>query len=126
MISRNGGHINPPLFDDWQYNKETFGEEEAKKLVRFRLAHVRDLQAVAQTEGILTESQVRVTEHIEAYTDPEDWHETKENLRVWKEEMPEEAAGFVAYDGAECSHVRAGICQLYRPVTNIPVSRSSS
>ena len=35
MISRNGGHINPPLFDDWQYNKETFGEEDGECTFEF-------------------------------------------------------------------------------------------
>lgn len=108
MILRNGGHINPPLYDDWQHNKKDYGEQEAKKLVKFRLAHAHEMQKVAKAEDILDISQVRLTEHIEVYMDPEAFQDAKDKLKGWKDEMPDEAGDFSAYDGIESSEV----CQV--------------
>ena len=106
-MRRNGGHINPPLYDDWESNKKLFGEAESKKLVQFRLAHVHEMQKVAEEENIAEASQVRVTEHLEVYFDRTDYEKAHEMLAAWKDDMPEEAATFVAYDGADSTTVGA-------------------
>ncbi len=105
-MPRNGGHINPPLFDDWEGNKEEYGEEAARMLVKFRLAHVKEMQRISIAEDVLTESQVRVTEHVEAYMDANAFEEAKDGLSRWKEDMPGEAAPYRAYEGVDATQVR--------------------
>lgn len=105
---RNGGHINPPLFDDWEGNKERYGERDAKLLVQFRLAHVGEMRSIAAAENILDASQVRVTEHLEVYLDEEKFQEARDKLARWQEEMPDEASSYVAYEGTEATQVRSG------------------
>ena len=112
---RNGGHINPPLFDDWKNNKELYGEEDAKRLVKFRLAHVQEMQAIAREEGIVAESQVRVTEHLEAYTDVEDFEEARDKFLAWQEAMPDESAPFEAHDCAATMKVCGCLLCRERP-----------
>ncbi len=80
--------------------------EQAKALVRFRLAHASELQAIASKEDILKESQVRITEHLEVYHTEESYNEAQEELAAWKADMPDAAEEFVAYDGQEASNVR--------------------
>ncbi|EKM59345.1 uncharacterized protein PHACADRAFT_249776 [Phanerochaete carnosa HHB-10118-sp] len=98
---RNGGHINPPLWNDWKNLKARYGEKDARKLNSFRLAHVRELQAIASREDILKESQVRVTEHLEVFFTQDDFTEEREALEEWKEDGPEVAQEYVAYAGTE-------------------------
>ncbi|THG98993.1 hypothetical protein EW026_g3279 [Hermanssonia centrifuga] len=98
---RNGGHINPPLFDGWKDLKERHGESDAKMLIRFRLAHVQDLKAVATEEHILKESQIRVTEHLEVHINREYFEEAREELEGWKADMPDEAEAFAAFEESQ-------------------------
>ncbi|KAI0344212.1 FAD dependent oxidoreductase [Trametopsis cervina] len=94
---RNGGHINPPLSQDWEETKKQYGEDGAKTLIRFRLAHIRELQAIASAEDILKQSQVRTTEHLEVYYTQDAFDEAVRDLNAWKADMPDEAEGFLAY-----------------------------
>ncbi|TFY53148.1 hypothetical protein EVJ58_g9614 [Rhodofomes roseus] len=74
---RNGGHINPPLYHDYSELQENFGEDAAKRMIRFRLAHRGEMQRIAETEDIVKQSQT--------------YAEAKENLRKWKSAMPDES-----------------------------------
>ncbi|EKM60536.1 uncharacterized protein PHACADRAFT_246535 [Phanerochaete carnosa HHB-10118-sp] len=98
---RNGGHINPPLWNDWNYLKAQYGEKDARILNSFRLAHVRELQAIASQEDILKESQVRVTEHLEVFFTQDDFTEECEALEEWKGDVPEVAQEYIAYADTE-------------------------
>ena len=102
---RNGGHINPPLWQDWIETKEEHGEEDAKLLINFRLAHVKEMLAVASKEDILKEAQVRETEHLEVHLDKETFDEACEGLKAWKADMPEVAGDYEAVAGAEAQVV---------------------
>jgi hypothetical protein len=105
-FNRNGGHINPPLWADWKERKERHGTENARLLVKFRLAHVQEMQAIASKEDILKESQVRVTEHLEVYMTQEGLDEAKEELKGWTADMPDIAKEYVAYSGEEARQVQ--------------------
>ncbi|KAI0706223.1 FAD dependent oxidoreductase [Cytidiella melzeri] len=129
---RNGGHINPPLFQDWAQSKKKYGAEEAKALVRFRLSHVHELQSVASVEGMLKESQVRPTEHLEVYYTEDSFKTARKELSEWRADMSREAQDFVVYEGEEaakkfqlssdtlgCIWGPGGAIHPYRFVTNL-------
>lgn len=92
--SRNGGHINPPLYHDYVELEKTYGEDAAKRMIKFRLAHRPEMQRVVEKEDIVKESQVRETEHIDVFRCRKTYAEAKENLRIWKAAMPEESSSF--------------------------------
>lgn len=92
--SRNGGHINPPLYHDYAELEKTYGEETAKRMIKFRLAHRQEMQRVVEKEEIVKESQIRETEHVDVFRCPKKYAEAKENLRTWKAAMPEESSPF--------------------------------
>lgn len=75
-------------------------------MVKFRLVHRMEMQRIAEEEGILKESQVRETEHIDVFTCPKTYAEAKENLRIWKAAMPNESSSFGFVDAAEAISVR--------------------
>jgi hypothetical protein len=107
---RNGGHVNPPLFQDWSEAKKTYGIDQAKALVRFRLAHLREMQAVAAAEDIVKDSQIRDTEHLEVYYTEDALEEARRELKAWKADMPEESKDYVLYEGQEA--VKVSSCLL--------------
>ena len=109
---RNGGHINPPLWQDWIETKEQHGEKDAKMLINFRLAHVKEMHAVAYQEDIIKESQVRETEHVEVHMSQETFDEACEGLKAWKADMPEVASEYTTCTGAEAQEVScvSGAC----------------
>ncbi|KAH9923353.1 FAD dependent oxidoreductase [Fomitopsis serialis] len=130
--ARNGGHINPPLYHDYSELEESFGEDAAKRMIRFRLAHQKEMQRIAEKECIVKESQVRETEHLDVYTCPETYTEAKENLRKWKSAMPDESKTFGFMDAKEavekyhlspdtlgCIYGSGGAMHPYRFVTSL-------
>ncbi|KAJ8463217.1 hypothetical protein ONZ51_g10390 [Trametes cubensis] len=98
---RNGGHVNPPLYHDQAELKEKFGAEVAKAIVAFRRAHLVEVQRIAIEEGILQESQVRETEHLDVFTCPKAFAESKARLEEWRAAMPLESSSFVTYEREE-------------------------
>ena len=75
-------------------------------MVKFRLAHRKEMQRIAEEEDILKESQVRETEHIDVFTCPQKYAEAKDNLRIWKAAMPKESASFGFIDAEQAISVR--------------------
>jgi len=127
---RNGGHVNPPLYHDYKRIKETFGIDIAKKMIRFRLAHLREFLTIAGLEDIVELSQCREVDNLDVYFTEEQWTDVKEALEIWKADMPEEAHSWVAVDGklagkvfglsseiAGCIHGEGGAMHPYRFVT---------
>lgn len=102
---RNGGHIKPPLHHDYLNMKKKFGFEQARKLMRFRLMHIDELLRVATSEQILNECQCRAVESMDVYFDHVMFQEAKEQLVAWKNDMPNESAGFYWVDGKKAAEV---------------------
>ncbi|KAI9065775.1 FAD dependent oxidoreductase [Trametes sanguinea] len=98
---RNGGHINPPLYHDYAELKDDYGEHIAKVMVAFRRAHLFEMQRIAEQEGIVKESQVRETEHLDVFQCAQTFAESKAKLEEWRAAMPAESSTFVAYEGDE-------------------------
>ncbi|KAL5518468.1 hypothetical protein ACEPAH_150 [Sanghuangporus vaninii] len=129
---RNGGHIKPPMYDDYLMLKKKHGPEQAAMLVRFRLKHVREMLAVAAEEGILDKCHCREVDSLDVYFRTEAFEKAKEQLRVWKEDMPEESKDCEWIEGKEAIdrfhlsaevagivYSMAGAVHPYRFVTSI-------
>ncbi|CAG8010850.1 unnamed protein product [Penicillium salamii] len=95
---RNGGHILETA-DEYAGLADLFGAEDAKKIMRFRLAHLGETLAVAKELGIAEESQARKVQFLSVYFGEEPWQAALERLRRFKEDMPEEAAEWTSFDG---------------------------
>ncbi|KAI0962829.1 hypothetical protein AcW1_000093 [Taiwanofungus camphoratus] len=130
--ARNGGHVNPPLYHDYNDLKQKFGERAAKQMIKFRLAHLQEFMHIAASEDIVKESQCRETEHIDVFTCPVSFAEAKDNLVMWKSEMPVEASSFGYCEGRDaiekyrlsehtvgCIYGLGGAIHPYRFVTSL-------
>ena len=104
--TRNGGHINPPLYHDYQELKDKHGERIAKMLIRFRLAHMQELMNVSVAEDILLESQCREVENFDVHMSKNSFAEAKRHLETWKTDMPEESSNYFAEEGQQAIQVR--------------------
>ncbi|KAI9437016.1 FAD dependent oxidoreductase [Lactarius indigo] len=100
---RNGGHINAPLFHDYPQLKSEFGLESAKRIIRFRLAHLPAVREAVDDIGALNYSQVRDVEKLDVYFDRGTFEESLKALEEWKADMPEEAAGCCVVEGKEAA-----------------------
>ncbi|KAH8101475.1 FAD dependent oxidoreductase [Cristinia sonorae] len=129
---RNGGHVNPPLYQDYKYLKETHGIDVAKKTIRFRLAHIKEFLTIAGLEEITEHSQCREVDNLDVYFTEDEYAEVKDALELWKTDMPEEAQSWEAVDGdvaskqfglsseiAGCVHGDGGAMHPYRFVTSL-------
>jgi hypothetical protein len=105
VYSRNGGHVNPPLFHDYQDLKSDFGTESAKRIIRFRCAHLSTMREAIQGIDALEHSQIRDVEKLDVYFDRDAFDQHVRALEVWKADMPEEAASSRVFEGSEAAKV---------------------
>ncbi|EJD04507.1 FAD dependent oxidoreductase [Fomitiporia mediterranea MF3/22] len=102
---RNGGHIKPPLHHDYLMLKKKFGAQQAAKLVRLRLMHVREILAVADEDDVLDDCNCREVDSLDVYFTRETFDEAKESLQAWREDMPEESTDYAWVEGKEAIEV---------------------
>lgn len=102
---RNGGHINPPLFHDYVQLKSEFGIDSAKRIVRFRRAHLSAVREAVEATGALDYSQIRDVEKLDIHFTRDTFEEHLKALEVWRTDMPEEAEGFHVIRGSEAAKV---------------------
>lgn len=88
FLHRNGGHINPPLYHDYEELKNTLGLRAAQHIIRFRLAHLEIQQRVGETDA--PDADCRTVEAVDVYYDEETFEEAKRLLKVYKRDMPVE------------------------------------
>ena len=103
--TRNGGHISGPLFHDYPQLKSEFGLDSAKRIIRFRLAHLPALREAVEDIGALDYSQIRDVEKLDVYFNRAEFEECLKALEEWKADMPEEASGFCVVEGKEATEV---------------------
>lgn len=94
---RNGGHVLE-TGDYYAELVDNFGVKEAQRILRFRLAHLREMMAVSKQLGI-DESQTRKVQFLSVYFAKEPWEDALERLRRFKEGMPEESAEWTYFEG---------------------------
>ncbi|KAL4071211.1 FAD dependent oxidoreductase-domain-containing protein [Scleroderma yunnanense] len=127
---RNGGHINPGLYDDYEDLRNRFGVRAARNMIHFRLAHLEILRSVGELEA--PDADCREVEAVDVYYDEETFSEAKRLLKVYKAEMPEEAEPYECTEGEEartkynlskealgCITTRAGAVHPYLFVTGV-------
>lgn len=102
---RNGGHVLETA-DDYGEFADAFGVDAARKLIRFRLSHLREMLAVAEKLGITTETQARKVRFLSVYFGDEPWKAALERMHRFKEDMPEESAEWTYYEGGAIPKVR--------------------
>ncbi|KAJ5108063.1 hypothetical protein N7456_004738 [Penicillium angulare] len=94
---RNGGHILETA-DEYAEFADEFGDEAARKIIRFRLSHLREMLNIAKELGLSEEAQARKVQFLSAYFGDQPWRDAMERLRRFKEGMPEESEEWIAYD----------------------------
>lgn len=94
---RNGGHILETA-DEYAELADTFGEEAARKCLRFRMAHLPEMLGVAEELGLTEQTQARKIRFLSAFFGKEPWKGALERLERFKSGMPEESAEWVAYE----------------------------
>ncbi|KAI5992876.1 FAD dependent oxidoreductase, partial [Pisolithus albus] len=131
FLHRNGGHINPPLYHDYEELKNTLGLRAAQHIIRFRLAHLEIQQRVGETDA--PDADCRTVEAVDVYYDEETFEEAKRLLKVYKRDMPVEGqqqtsvklsgSGLQMYHLSEyalgCIVTRAGAVHPYRFVAGV-------
>ncbi|KAJ3837359.1 FAD dependent oxidoreductase-domain-containing protein [Lentinula raphanica] len=65
--ARNGGHITPAWYHRYPQLVEMYGKETAHKMIKFQLSHVQELLSIAEEDGLLEDSQCRLTESFDVY-----------------------------------------------------------
>ena len=78
-----------------------YGREEAKKITRFRLAHVDELMRVVSEEGLGEECEMRVVESTCVFFGEKGWERGKAAVKGFKEDLGEEVDACKVVDGAE-------------------------
>ncbi|KIJ60575.1 hypothetical protein HYDPIDRAFT_46094, partial [Hydnomerulius pinastri MD-312] len=127
---RNGGHINPPLYHDYEDLKQSIGTRAAQQIMRFRLAHLEVLAKVADAEA--DSADCREVQAVDVFFDGVVFAEAKRKLSVYKADLPQEAKAYEVWEGANaqktfnlsplavgCITTRAGAVHPYRFVTSI-------
>ncbi|KAG2134564.1 FAD dependent oxidoreductase-domain-containing protein [Suillus bovinus] len=129
---RNGGHIFPATYHDYEDLKKRVGENMAKKMIRFRKAHLDEILAIAAEEGVTEYAQCRAVEGVDVYFDKPTFEEAQRKLQVYQRDMGEYAGSYTCYEGLDaqekfhlsplavgCIATRAGAVHPYRFVTSI-------
>lgn len=81
-----------------------YGREEAKKITRFRMAHVDELMRVVSEEGLGEECGMRVLESTCVFFDEKGWEEGKESVKGLKEDLGDEVESWGIVEGVEEMH----------------------
>lgn len=95
---RNGGHILETA-DEYADLADAHGEDAARRIMGFRLSHLREMLSVAKELGLTEEAQARKVQFLSAYFGEQPWKEAVERLRRFKEGMPEESTEWTSYEG---------------------------
>ncbi|KAJ7660864.1 FAD dependent oxidoreductase-domain-containing protein [Mycena polygramma] len=86
---RNGGHVSPNTYQDYAELEARYGERAAQAIIRFRLAHLPALLAVAKNENLLFESQTREVEQFDVFLRGTLYQRAKDALARYLTALPE-------------------------------------
>ena len=87
--------------------KRKHGAEQAAKLIRFRLKHIREMMTVAEEDKLFEESNLREVDSLDVYYNPELFASAKKDLETWRADMPEESREYVSVESEEAVEVRS-------------------
>ncbi|KAF8641546.1 hypothetical protein AX16_009923 [Volvariella volvacea WC 439] len=98
---RNGGHITPPLYQEYVEIVHSYGASIAKKIMDFRRSHIRELMTVAEEEDLLEESQCRGVETFDVYHNKSAFADAKRRLARYLNDLPSEKEAYSVYETRE-------------------------
>ncbi|KAI5813513.1 FAD dependent oxidoreductase [Pyronema omphalodes] len=98
---RNGGHVKESAYNEWARLVERFGRIEADEVVRFRMAHLKNLLELAEKEGLTELAEARELETVDVYCEPEEWVKAQQRLREWLDAFPDEKGRWRTWEGAD-------------------------
>ncbi|KAJ7052881.1 FAD dependent oxidoreductase [Mycena amicta] len=109
---RNGGHISPNTYTEYEDLEKQFGNAIAKDIIRYRLEHFSALLGVATEEDLLEESQARKVQQYDVYFHQRAFQRAKEGVAKLLKAMPErEGKHSIADDSAlKDIHLRPSAC----------------
>jgi hypothetical protein len=84
---RNGGHILETA-EEFADLEDKHGPDAAKKIMRFRLAHLREMLDTAEEYGLTKECQARRVQFLSVYFDEDGWEDARERVRRLKPIRP--------------------------------------
>lgn len=104
---RNGGHIRPSSYDEYDAQKDIVGKEEAAKITRLRAAHVNALISAAnELDEVGREaSEARPVDSIDAFFDQSSYAEAVRKLGVLKREVPDIGAEWTSWNQSAAKNV---------------------
>jgi hypothetical protein len=106
---RNGGHIDPNLWEDYHELVDDHSKEMAQKIIRFRLSTVDAMKTVAEEEDLVEHSQFRRTESTCVYLTQREWENVKVQMALFRKDMPKEAGHMRLHDGTDASGVSSPV-----------------
>jgi hypothetical protein len=101
---RNGGHILETA-EEFAELEASLGLEAAKKVVRFRMAHLQEILKTADEYGLTEEAQARKVQFLGVYFDERGWKGALSRLQRLKECLPDETIEWRAYEKIEIPKV---------------------
>lgn len=102
---RNGGHILETA-EEFAELEQVHGIDAARKILRFRLAHLRELLSVAEEYGLTAVAQARKVQFLSVYFEQKGWREAKARFRRLKQGLPEETGEWRVYERDEIPKAR--------------------
>lgn len=105
---RNGGHIKESAYLEYAGLKKKYGKAVAMEVVRFRLAHLDALVAVAEAEGadVVRESRIRRCDTADVCFEESVWEGSKRKLEVFLEDFEDQRGLWVVHEAEEARKVR--------------------
>ncbi|KFY41718.1 hypothetical protein V494_02824 [Pseudogymnoascus sp. VKM F-4513 (FW-928)] len=98
---RNGGHVNEVGWEEYGDLVTRYGREEAKKITRFRLAHVDELMRVVSEEGLEKDCGMRVVESMCVFFGDKGWQRGKEAMGEFKDDFGDEVEAWKVVEKRE-------------------------
>ncbi|KAL3496406.1 putative FAD dependent oxidoreductase [Aspergillus germanicus] len=95
---RNGGHILD-TGEEFADLEAAHGVDAAKKIMKFRLAHLGEMLRVAEEYGLTEHSQARKVQFLSVHLHDEGWRDTKRCIEQLKEYLPEETREWDLLEG---------------------------
>ncbi|RPB09188.1 DAO-domain-containing protein [Morchella conica CCBAS932] len=100
---RNGGHIKESAYSEYESLKNKHGKKMAMEIIRFRLAHLDALIAVAEAEGeeMLRHSQIRKCDTLDICFEEESWEGMKYQLRLFLRDFEDQRGLWLLHEKYE-------------------------
>lgn len=111
---RNGGHIKEAAYSEYESLKNKHGKQMAMEIIRFRLAHLDALIAVAEAEGeeMLKHSQIRKCDSLDICFEQESWEGMKYQLRLFLRDFEDQRGLWLLHERYETRKVRSRTSSL--------------